>query len=616
MTHPIEAKNPFQYQTPDSIKADDALHIFVDVFKDFYHVINIGNTFIHGPRGSGKSMMFRIMRPDCQMKKLRKSLHELPFYAIHIPVKDTSLRISDIDRLEKNYGANYLNEHFMIVYFSICLFNSLENEDYTSYDTAKNEATEFYNKVFLSKLKLTGWKENLESRTDFTSANDVFNAITEICSIMQSAFTRDFVIKLSLNPEMINYTGALSLYSDFLLPLIRSIKKFTFMPNAPLFFMVDDADELNLTQTQILNSWVSFRSTNDISYKVSTQLKYKTYFAATGSKIDSPHDFFEIDMTEAYTSDKKEKYNSNVKQIIEKRLNVIGEIKTSAEEYFPRDEKQHQQIAELELELEAKKLSELKLEHGDSKDEEYLKKAAYDYAYRYTTSEYIKRLEKTGAGHGHNYSYAGFNSLVHLSSNIIRNFLDLASKMYIATYNASGKEVKSIPVSIQNSEIESYSNWFLGSNFETIKSDKKLSQDELDKYNQLHNLIDSMGQAFSRIYKSELSERRVFSFYFEEDTPKELAEVLTLGVSNGYFHRTTKSNKTGTGRAKLYVMNRMLAPLYRLDPVSFSGYLFLRVDKIELAMSRPKEFLKYIEDRIKKGNKEQSDSQLKFEFES
>ena len=82
-----EAKNPFQYQTPESINTDDALSIFVDVFKDFYHVINIGNTFIHGPRGSGKSMMFRIMRPDCQKKKLNKELHELPFYAIHIPVK-------------------------------------------------------------------------------------------------------------------------------------------------------------------------------------------------------------------------------------------------------------------------------------------------------------------------------------------------------------------------------------------------------------------------------------------------------------------------------------------------------------------------------------------------
>lgn len=609
----IEAKNPFQYQTPESIKTDDVLSIFVDVFKDFYHVLNSGNTFIHGPRGSGKSMMFRIMRPDCQKKKLEKQLHELPFYAIHIPVKETSLRISDIDKLEKNYGANYLNEHFMILYFSICLFDALANEDFTNYEKSKNEAVNFYNKVFISKLKLAGWKENLETRNDFNSANEVFTEIREICSALQSFFTRNFVVKISLNPEMITYEGALCLYSDFLLPIIRTIRKFEFMPKAPMFFMVDDADELNLTQTQILNSWVSFRSTNDISYKVSTQLNYRTYFATTGSKIDSPHDYFEIDLTEAYTSDKKEKYNSNVKAIIEKRLEVIGNIKTTAEEYFPKDEKQFAEIDVLKKKLIEKKLEELALT-SQSKDPKYLEKAAYDYAYRYVTSEYMKILEKTGEGHGHNYSYAGFNSLVHLSSNIIRNFLDLASKMYISAFNSINNDVKYIPLKIQNNEIEAYSDWFLDSNFETIKDDQKLNEEELNQYNKLHNLIDSMGQAFSRFFKSDLSERRMFSFYFEDEPSKELHAVLKKGVSSGYFHRSAKSNKTGTGRAKLYVQNRMLAPLYRLDPVSFSGYLFLRADKIEMAMNRPKDFIKYIEERIKNGNKEQDESQLKFEF--
>lgn len=609
----VEAKNPFQYQTPDSIKTDDVLSIFVDVFKDFYHVINIGNTFIHGPRGSGKSMMFRIMRPDCQKKKLEKQLHELPFYAIHIPVKDTSLRISDIDKLEKNYGANYLNEHFMVLYFSICLFDALANEDFSNYKKSKEEAISFYNNVFIAKLKLSGWKENLEPRTDFNSANEVFTSITDICSALQSFFTRDFVVKISLNPIMITYEGALCLYSDYMLPIIKAIRKFEFMPKAPLFFMVDDADELNLTQTQILNSWVSFRSTNDISYKVSTQLKYKTFFATTGSKIDSPHDYFEIDLTEAYTSDKKEKYNLNVKAIIEKRLDFIGNIKTTAEEYFPKDEKQFEGIEELKKELVKKKMTEL-LETSMSTDQKYLEKAAYDYAYRYATSEYMKILERTGEGHGHNYSYAGFNSLVHLSSNIIRNFLDLASKMYISSFNSINNDVKFIPLKIQNNEIETYSDWFLDSNFETIINDQKLDPEQLDQYKKLYNLIDSLGQAFSRFFKSDLSERRMFSFYFEDEASKELDSVLKIGVSNGYFHRSAKSNKTGTGRAKLYVLNRMLAPLYRLDPVSFSGYLFLRTEKIEMAMNRPKDFIKYIEDRIKKGDKEQEESQLKFEF--
>ena len=117
--------------------------------------------------------------------------------------------------------------------------------------------------------------------------------------------------------------------------------------------------------------------------------------------------------------------------------------------------------------------------------------------------EYVKILEKTGEGHGHNFSYAGFNSLVHLSSNIIRNFLDLASKMYISTFNSINDEVKHIPLKIQNNEIETYSDWFLYSNFETIINDQKLEPEELNKYKKLYNLIDCMGQAFSRFLKSD-----------------------------------------------------------------------------------------------------------------
>jgi hypothetical protein len=599
-----DPQNPFQYQTPDGIEAHEALSLFVDVFKDFYHLINVGNTFIHGPRGSGKSMMFRIMKPDCQKLRLEKDLLNLPFYGVHVPVKDTSLRISDIDKLEKNYGANYLNEHFMVLYFSICLFDALCKEDFSKATQATNEAINFYNNVYSKRMRATGWEEVVNERNDFKSANEVFSSIRDICGEMQSAFTRNYVTKLSLSPDMITYSGALCLYSDFFFPLVKEIRKLSFMPKSPIYLMVDDADELNLTQTQILNSWVSFRSTNELCFKISTQLMYKTHITSTGSKVDSPHDYYEIDLTEAYTSDRKEKYKRNVKDIIEKRLIVMGGLNTSAEKYFPVDEDQVKQIEEVK-----KRLIEVQKKNGKED------RQANDYAYRYATSEYIKQLMQTGEGHGHNYSYAGFNSLVHLSSNIIRNFLDLASKMYVATYNSNSGLVSLIPVKIQDSEIDEYSNWYLNSNFESLRGDQSFDEVMLDKHKKLYNLIDSLGQTFSRFFKSDLAERRMFSFYFEDEPSKDLDSILRMGVSYGYFHRSSKGNKRGTGRARLYVLNRMLAPIYRLDPLSFSGYLFLTIDKMELATLKPKEFLKYIDGRIKNGNREQEEAQLPFEFE-
>lgn len=86
-----ELETPFTVQSPEDMSADDMVHLFVNVFTDFPKVPHPGHAFLHGPRGSGKSMMFRYLEPDCQMLARKCSLQELPFYGIYIPVKNTEL---------------------------------------------------------------------------------------------------------------------------------------------------------------------------------------------------------------------------------------------------------------------------------------------------------------------------------------------------------------------------------------------------------------------------------------------------------------------------------------------------------------------------------------------
>ncbi len=74
--------NPFAVQTPEDISAKDVESLFVDVFTDFHNIPKLGHTFLHGPRGSGKSMMFRYLEPDCQCLTLKKAVNELPFFAV------------------------------------------------------------------------------------------------------------------------------------------------------------------------------------------------------------------------------------------------------------------------------------------------------------------------------------------------------------------------------------------------------------------------------------------------------------------------------------------------------------------------------------------------------
>ena len=57
----------------------------------------------------------------------------------------------------------------------------------------------------------------------------------------------------------------------------------------------------------------------------------------------------------------------------------------------------------------------------------------------------------------------------------------------------------------------------------------------------------------------------------------------------GYFHRATigRKNSGGIGRARLYVLNRRLAPVWSLDPNGFAGYLFLKNQVLEDLIKNP-----------------------------
>ena len=76
----------------------------------------------------------------------------------------------------------------------------------------------------------------------------------------------------------------------------------------------------------------------------------------------------------------------------------------------------------------------------------------------------------------------------------------------------------------------------------------------------------------------------------------EVMDVFELGVRYGYFHRSSIGNKDGTGRTRLFVLTRRLAPHFMLDPSSFAGYLWVTSDLLRKGMANPEALLR----RIKK----------------
>ena len=171
-------KNPFQITTPEDLSAEEMVKLFVDVFSDFQKVIDPGHVFLMGPRGVGKSMMFRYLQPDCQSLKNNCDVTNLPFLGIYVPLKNTNFSMTELKRLEDRHASELLNEHILVTFFSIKIFESLLAMKQGLDKICVKELIRFYNDTFLSFL----WSIPEEEKTieENCTAEDILRKMMNI----------------------------------------------------------------------------------------------------------------------------------------------------------------------------------------------------------------------------------------------------------------------------------------------------------------------------------------------------------------------------------------------------------------------------------------------------
>jgi hypothetical protein len=586
--------NPFEFKYPDDIDPQDVVDLFVPVFGEYYNVPKSGHTFINGARGSGKSMMFRFMKPDCQMlvdnngkrRTKPKKLQELDYFSIYIPIKKGHLDKTDI-RLNDQHGESLLNEHFMVTQFSLLVIKELSDAGIENNKTNVKALQTFYKTIFCSLLDYAGCTVKETSVSHPKTVTGVFASMTERLKQITSEFQHGYIKQLIGQTGPVPYNGPILLYSEFLFEFLREFRKLPFMPDKPIFLLIDDADELNIVQRKILNSWVALRTSKEVSLKISTQLKYKVFSTINGSRIDTPHDYSDVNLNDIYTT-KKNVYFKRIHEIVTKRLQKYKFKNTEPEVFFPPDKTQQVNIESIKQKYERQQL-----DAGQSE------KQAYDFAYRYAIPDFIRDQIK---GNRYTYSYAGFEQLVNISSGIIREFIDFASEMYVAQVSdRHGSKTQSIDSRIQDREIRKYSDKKIESEFDKYReeSDKKHNMDKL------RHLILGMGGLFKLILLSNASERRVFSIALNDEPDEELKEVLELGVQHGYLQKSLIGNKYGTGKSRLYILNRILAPHFQLDPTSFAGYKFMDSSTLKRALTDHEKFIDSFRDKLNTAEKKE-----------
>ncbi|GAA5125715.1 hypothetical protein GCM10023212_28000 [Luteolibacter yonseiensis] len=272
-------------------------------------------------------------------------------------------------------------------------------------------------------------------------------------------------------------------------------------------------------------------------------------------------------------SNSGEDYVNLLREISKKRLKGVG-IETSPGEidpdkFFPEDPSQKEELRNL-----ARKLN-------DDYSKKYHGRSVGDYVYRHLTSEYMKILRKTRAPNS--FVYSGFSTLAVLSSGHVRDFIICAQRMFDSA--SRGEEpVTSIAPSIQNLIVRSHADEVLAD----IKNPKqKRARDATgEDWLSIYKLINGISNLFKEKMLSNDSERRVFSFCFQNEPGERIERLLELAIAEGYLMKGFISKKEGTGRRTLYVLTRRLAPAFNLDVSAYSGYLSLTAERAKILIEQ------------------------------
>lgn len=581
--------NPFAVISPEEMNAEKATQLFVEMYSDYPQIKRPGNIIMTGARGCGKTMLIRCCLPDVLMLKDGKRLDELEYLAFHIPVKKTSLCLSELRFLENRHAPYLINEHFLALTVLMYSLIDLSKINYSEYDPDEYKA--FFANTYSRYLRMSGCKDSVS--VNYDSPRSFYLSLYQHAEEMQADFI-NYILRLNPNSEKMDPAYDLPLLSflRFIVPVFTKLIALSGFPkNTNIYFFIDDADNLSATQTRILNTWIACRTQPTISLKISAQYElYKTYLTTNDILIESPHDYQSVNISLRYTTNYIGNFKDKAIEILAKRLSTAG-LEQNPENFFPVYDIQEQGIQK-----EAQLIRDNYVDQGRASRVE-------DDVRRYAIPNYIKHLGGTKKSRS-TFRYAGLDNMIHLSSGIIRNLLDAAANMYDAAcaQRSENERISFIDTDIQNRVLRDQSDAFLYTELRHSNVCSLADGDVLQPINspkndieKLQNLICAMGQTFHDILVSDRSERKVFSIALSNIPDTEIKQVLKTGVRLGYLHEATIGNKAGNGRTWLYILNRRLAPSFVLDPTGFQGYLFMTNEDLHKAISTGKQ-LRPIED--------------------
>ena len=356
------------------------------------------------------------------------------------------------------------------------------------------------------------------------------------------------------------------------------MKQVSIFQKAHISLLIDDAHDLNPIQQKLLNSWLSYRDHSIFSFKVAIA-GYKHYSLQTnsGGTILEGHDFVTINFDQPFQNEVSP-FGKFASDVIEKRLIAVG-INATPEAFFPASESFEK---ELEICRQQARQDAIAKGYTDSK-------AINDYVYKQARAIYFReRSSKAGRP-----TYAGFETLLHLSNGVIRNLLEPCYRMYDAMISNGENLPNEIPSGTQSTIIldRSTALWEFVKDKLPLQIEGCSSSDAV----KIKNLLVALAELFRERLKTHASEPRVLTFSISKQTDETRAILdpifKLMEKAQLLFIRKGRA-KDGGGKEDYHSPNRYLWPEYGLDVHGQHGRASIKAEELVAAALEGKSLIK------------------------
>ena len=537
--------NPFQYEAANNLTDEMIADYYIDDFNYSRFIQSKRNIFLVGERGSGKTMALLFNRWRLQKLRAEREGKEpsLSTIGIYIPCNTPLIHKAEYQLLSDFLGS-VLSEHFLVLSIVHGLAETLaeipdvlEGTDQLS---LRNEANfvlsaELPEKAsFFDAVKQFVQRELLDTQRTINGGN-------------RESF----------------YDNTFSFASVFVPILNICVNKIPRLKDSHFLLLLDDAHALNRHQVRVLNSWIAYRDHSLFSFKVAVaKVGTQTKITSTGGSILEGHDYTEIDL-EASLHNRTTDFYQLAEKIIKRRLEKVY-IAATPREFFPVNPKMAN-----DLEVSEKKvIKEAIRKFGEDARGS---KAVNDYVYKYKRAHYFRSRSRKA----NRPPYSGFETLVFLSTGVIRNLLEpcfwmfdsLVSETRESAPERDAYEFSCIPPEIQTKVILERSarkwNWLRNSIAQDIED---CSTEDGDR---AYRLFDALAVHFRKRLLDGKSEPRALSFTIstpEPPIPEELTRLIEILRKAQLLYIRSGPAKAEGRKEPYFVPNRILWPDRGLDP--------------------------------------------------